>query len=137
MPDERLAVGGGADVDVAALAVGEHEQPGVARRSTGLRQRVPARRAEALEAGQLRLDRDAGRAGRVDDGSAVGRDGAGGALRRGSRAGRPRVPGQRRAGSGSSPRTTWDWRLSTRLASRSAKRVPAGGSSKAGAAVSC
>ena len=45
-------------------------------------QRAPAVGAEALEAGELRLDRDAGGAGGVDDRRAVGRDRDGGALGR-------------------------------------------------------
>jgi hypothetical protein len=39
-----------------------------------LLQGSPAGRAEALEAGELRLDRDAGGAGAVDQGAAVRRD---------------------------------------------------------------
>jgi len=45
-------------------------------------ERAPAGSAEALEAGELRLDRDAGRTGRVDGGRAVRRDRDGGALGR-------------------------------------------------------
>ena len=86
--DERLAVGGGGDVDVAALGVGEHEQAGRVRVLDGRRQRGPAGRAEALEAGELRLDGDARRAGGVDDRAAVRGDGGRGAL--GGRAARGR-----------------------------------------------
>ena len=80
---QRLGVGGGGDVDVAALGVGEHEQAlrrGRARRRA--RSAAPAVGAEALEAGELRLDRDAGGAGRVDGRRAVRRDRDGGALGR-------------------------------------------------------
>ena len=59
--EQRLGVGGGGDVDVAALAVGEDEQAGGAGVRDGRRQRLPAGRAEALEAGELRLDGDARR----------------------------------------------------------------------------
>ena len=45
-------------------------------------ERAPAVRAEALEAGQLRLDRDAGGAGRIDGRCAVRGDRDGGALGR-------------------------------------------------------
>jgi hypothetical protein len=45
-------------------------------------QREPAVGAEALEAGELRLDRDAGGSGRVDRRRAVRRDRGGGALGR-------------------------------------------------------
>jgi hypothetical protein len=45
-------------------------------------ERLPAVGAEALEAGELRLDRDAGGSRRVDGRRAVGRDRDGGALGR-------------------------------------------------------
>jgi hypothetical protein len=45
-------------------------------------QREPPGSAEALEAGELRLDRDAGGTGGVDGRGAVGRDRDGGALGR-------------------------------------------------------
>jgi hypothetical protein len=45
-------------------------------------ERAPAGSAEALEAGELRLDRDAGRTGRVNGSRAVRRDRDGGALGR-------------------------------------------------------
>jgi hypothetical protein len=54
-------------------------------------ERAPAVGAEALEARELRLDRDAGRAGRVDGCLAVRRDRDGGALARGSVRGRRRL----------------------------------------------
>ena len=46
--------------DVAALAVGDHEQAARARVRVGRLQREPAGGAEPLEAGELGLDRDAG-----------------------------------------------------------------------------
>ena len=61
--EERVAVGGGADRHVAALAVGDHQQARVAGRLGDLLQRRPAGRAERLEARELWLDRDAGGAG--------------------------------------------------------------------------
>ena len=79
--DERLRVGGRGDVDVAALGVGDDEQPGRARVVDGRLQRGPAVRAEALEARELRLDGHAGRAGGVDERGAVLADGGRGALR--------------------------------------------------------
>ena len=72
LADQRLRVGGGGDRDVAALAVGDRQQAGLAGGRADLGQRRPAGRAEALEAGELRLDRDAGRAGALDQGAAVG-----------------------------------------------------------------
>jgi hypothetical protein len=45
-------------------------------------ERLPAVGAEALEAGQLGLDGDAGRSGRIDGRRAVRRDRGGGALGR-------------------------------------------------------
>ena len=71
LADQRLRVGGGGDRDVAALAVGDHQQPGLAGGVAGLFQRRPAGGAEALEAGELRLYRDAGRAGPLDQRAAV------------------------------------------------------------------
>jgi hypothetical protein len=61
-------------------------------------ERVPAVSAEALEARELRLDRNAGRARRVDGRLAVRRDRDGGAL-----GGRP-VRGRRRLGLRPEPR---------------------------------
>ena len=81
LPDKRLAVGGRGDRDVAALAVGDREQPGVVRGSDAAPRRLPPRRAEALEAGELELDRDAGRPGALDQLGAVRRDGAGSVFR--------------------------------------------------------
>ena len=86
--DERLGVGGGGHGDVAALAVGEHEQPGGARVLAGGLEREPAGGAEALEAGELGLDRDAGGAGGVDQRAAVDEDGGGGLRGGGGGAGR-------------------------------------------------
>ena len=68
--------------DVAALAVGEHEQAGSARvRADGL-EREPAGEAEALEARELRLGGHAGRPGGVDQRERV-REHGGGRLERG------------------------------------------------------
>ena len=125
---------------VAALAVGEHEQAGRARVRAGRLEREPAGGAEALEAGELRLDRDAGRAGGVDQRAAVDEHGGGG-LRGGGRrargvggvggaderdgealalhAGVLARSGHRRAGSGSIPRTICDSRAATAAARRS------------------
>jgi hypothetical protein len=57
LTDQSLGIGGGGDRDVAALAVGDDQQAGLLRSGTDLGQRRPAGSAEALEAGQLRLDR--------------------------------------------------------------------------------
>ena len=96
LADQRLGVGGGGDRDVAALAVGDDQQAGFAGGVADLGERRPAGRAEALEAGELRLDRDAGGAGALDQRAAVGDDRGGGQLG-GQRAGtgghRP-LPGQ-------------------------------------------
>jgi hypothetical protein len=77
---QRLRVRSRRDGDVAALGVGEDEQA----RGTGVLrgglERRPAGRAEALEAGQLELDRDAGLLRRVDHGAAVRRYRSRGAL---------------------------------------------------------
>ena len=62
--EEGVGVGGGADGDVAALAVGDDEQARIVSGARRPRSSArPARRAERLEAGELRLDRDAGGAG--------------------------------------------------------------------------
>ena len=125
---------------VAALAVGEDEQ--AARAGVGAHglEREPAGEAEALEARELGLDGDAGRAGGVDDRDAVGEHGGGGLEPRGAgrRRARSRAGGRARAGgvrdgrarrlalrsagggrpqprgSGSSPRTTCDSRARDR-----------------------
>ena len=70
-----------------------------------LAQRPPARGAEALEAGELGLDRDAGRARALDQLAALRDDGIGRAL--GRVAAPARRPRAATAGSGSSPRQTW------------------------------
>ena len=54
LAEERLGVRGGADVDVAALGVGDDEQPGVPGSSDDLGERRPAGRPEPLEARDLR-----------------------------------------------------------------------------------
>ena len=80
LPHERLSIGAGGHRHVAALAVGDEEEAGFLRRVYDGLQCGPAGRAEALEAGDLRLDGDAGRAGGVDHGEAVALDGGGRAL---------------------------------------------------------
>ena len=70
-PDERLAVGGRRHVDVAPLGVREHEQPGRLRVGDDVRERGPPGCAQALEAGDLRLDGHARGPGGVDDRAAV------------------------------------------------------------------
>ena len=96
LADQGLGVGGGGDRDVAALTVGDDQQSGFAGDRADVGQRRPSRCAEALEAGELGLDRDAGGAGSFDQGAAVGDDRGGGQLG-GQRAGtgghRP-LPGQ-------------------------------------------
>ena len=80
--EERLPVCRCADRHVAALAVGDHQQPGVARRRGGEFERHPARRTEPLEAGQLELGRHAGRPSPLDQGAAAFEDGRGGSFSR-------------------------------------------------------
>ena len=89
-PHEALGVGQRRDGDVAALAVGQHEQAGLARVRAGGLEGEPAGGAEPLEAGELRLGRDAGGTGGVDQRAAVhehggGRLGGGGCRARGVR----------------------------------------------------
>ena len=60
--------------DVAALAVGDHEQPGAARVGADLVERGHPLGAERLEERELRLDRDRVRRDRVDDPAAEARD---------------------------------------------------------------
>ena len=74
LAQERLRVRRRADVDVAALGVGDHEQPGVVRALDHLSERGPAGRAEALEARDLRLHRDAVLGDRIDRQRTVRRD---------------------------------------------------------------
>ena len=68
---EGLRVDGGGDGDVAALAVEDHQQVVGVRVLDGGGERGPARGAEALEAGELRLDGDERRGRGLDDGAAV------------------------------------------------------------------
>ena len=68
---ERLRVGPSGDVDVAALAVGDDDQPGVVAAIDRLLQRGPAGSAEPFEAGDLWLDCGAVGAGRLDRQGAV------------------------------------------------------------------
>ena len=74
LTDQGLRVGGGGDRDVAALAVGDNQQAGLASGGADRGEGRPAGGAEALEAGELRLDRDAGRAGALDQAATVGDD---------------------------------------------------------------
>jgi hypothetical protein len=64
----------GGDADVAALGVGQDDEAGGACGTGDALQRRPPRRAEALEAGGLRLGGDARGPRRVDQGTAVRRD---------------------------------------------------------------
>ena len=77
LADERLRVGARRLRHVAALAVGDDEQLVLVRAVDDLHERVPARRAEALEARELRLDGDARRRRGGDREPAVVRDGLG------------------------------------------------------------
>ena len=72
---QRLRVGPRGHGDVTALAVGQHEQPVVTRDRDHLLERLPPGSTQPLEAGELRLDRHAGRAGRDDRRAAVLGDG--------------------------------------------------------------
>ena len=117
LADQRLAVGRGGDRNVAALAVGDHEQPGVARRRDRAL-RLPARGAEALEAGELELDRDARRPGARDQLRQRPRPRRRPVAQPDSRA--RRLCLRPAGGSGSSPRTTWLRRSATAAPSRSA-----------------
>src|SRR6201999_4193304 len=80
--DERLGVGGRRHRHVAALAVGKEDQAGVGGRLAGGGERLPAWRGEALEAGELRLHRDAVGTHARDQLTAVGGDGTSGENRR-------------------------------------------------------
>ena len=86
--EQGVGVGlGGADV--AALAVGDDEQPGVTGGGADLGERGGAARAERLEARELGLDRYAGRARRLDQPDAGFRRGEAAAA-----AASPSVPGR-------------------------------------------
>ena len=74
LTNQGLGVGGGADRNVAALAVGDDQEPLFTRGLADLCQRRPAGGAEALEAGELGLDGDAGGAGPLDQLAALGGD---------------------------------------------------------------
>ena len=101
---QGLPVGRRGDGHVPALAVGEHQQAAGSGVPAGGLEREPAREAETLEARELRLDGDAGRAGGVHHGDAVREDGRGGVVRRGRLRGgggyrrRERLGGPRRVG---------------------------------------
>jgi hypothetical protein len=82
LPDQGLCIGRSGDRHIAALAIGDREQAGLTGRGADIGQRRPARRAEPLEAGELGLDRDAGRTCLPDQVAAMGDDRGGGALGR-------------------------------------------------------
>jgi hypothetical protein len=86
-PEECLPVGGGGNVDVAPLGVGDYEQPVFAGRLPRANQRRPPGSPQALEAGRLQLDRNAMLGHRLDYEAAVPLDGGGGSV------GRPGQPG--------------------------------------------
>ena len=85
--EDRLRVGARAAGDVAALGVGDHQQALRAGVGDGRLEREPAGEPEALEARELRLDRDARRARRRRSGRGSAR-----APPRPRRAGRARPP---------------------------------------------
>ncbi len=68
-----VGVGAGGRADVAALAVDDHEQAGVARVGDDALEGGEPVAAEHLEEGELRLDRDDVRSDRVDDAAAEAR----------------------------------------------------------------
>ncbi len=78
-------------VDVAALAVGDHHEPGLAAGGDDVAERRDAGCAEALEAGELRLDGDTCRPGSGDQRKAVCAHGARSALGRRPFAGEGRL----------------------------------------------
>ena len=106
LADQGLPVGSGGDRHVAPLGIGDDKQAGLGGDRPDLGKSRPAGRAEPLEAGELRLDGDAGRAGALDQRAAVGDEGAAA-----TSAGVPSTVGPRSspvscAGSGSRPRQT-------------------------------
>ena len=70
----RLRVGARGRADVAALAVGDHEQPGAPGVGADLVERRHPGGAERLEERELRLDSDRVRGDGVDDPAAETRD---------------------------------------------------------------
>ena len=146
--DQRLGVGGGGDGDVAALAVGEHEQAGGAgvRRSVASSASQPAEPRRSKQASCGLTATQAGPAASISArqwastaaAASARRRGAGppGAPRRGGSAstsadarrsrcspdGLAAGPARGWAGSGSIPRTICDSRAATAAASRSPKR---------------
>ena len=70
----RLGVRARGRADVAALAVGDHEQPGAPGVRADLVERRHPGGPERLEERELRLDRDGVRRDRVDDPAAEARD---------------------------------------------------------------
>jgi len=127
-PDERLRVRGSRDRHVAALAVGNHQQPRRVRVVDDRSQRLPAVCAEPLEAGKLRLGCDARFACGIDNRRAMtphrrrgprrdaGANTRGRAIERRCRRDRPQASRVRVQAS-----TTCDSRAATRSASASAK----------------
>jgi hypothetical protein len=79
---EPLRIDGRGKRHVPPLAVGDHQQAGIVRVRDHLLQRCPSGRPEPLEAGELRLNGDAGRTGLLDQLSAMRGDGLGGGIRR-------------------------------------------------------
>src|SRR4051794_22248233 len=74
---ERLRVRARRDRNVAALAVGDREQPALASGFDDALERTPAAGPEALEAGELKLDRHTRTTGGVHGRDAVALDGGG------------------------------------------------------------
>lgn len=72
--DHGLPVGLGRNGNIAAFAVGDHEETGVPSRRAYFFEGFPARPAQPFEAGQLRLHRDTEGPCKFDDPAAVGRD---------------------------------------------------------------
>ena len=70
----RVGVGAGGGADVAALSVGDHEQPGAARVDAHLVECREPGGAERLEERELRLHRDGVRRDGVDEPAAEARD---------------------------------------------------------------
>jgi hypothetical protein len=71
LADQRLRVSRGGDGNVAALAVRDDQQARFPGDAADLFERVPAGGSQPLEAGELRLDGDAGGAGPLDQGPAM------------------------------------------------------------------
>ena len=104
----RGRVGARGRADVAALAVGDHEQPGAARVEADVGERLHPVLAERLEERELRLDGDRVRRDRVDDPAAEAGDVA------------AQLDGHQVV-DGSRPTTSWLRLRSTSAATRSPK----------------